>query len=95
MIVIVAPRRRKGRDPEKLRANQNRYYARHAARLRADARANDDPEKHRARNARFAAKNPTYWREYFPRRRLKLAWLKWARVCAVSRRRLAEFEARG
>lgn len=70
------------------RLNQRRYYRKNAERLRDSSRARDaaNPEDKSARNARFEAKNPTYWRDYQRRRRLKLAWRKFCQACAVARR---------
>lgn len=73
------------RNPVDAMLAQRRYYRRNAERIREAQRLRDTPEKRAKRNTQFAAKNPTYWRDYQRKRRWKLAWEKFTRICASNR----------
>jgi hypothetical protein len=85
-------RRRRRQDPEAVRA----YVAKRKAekpevirgywrKFRAIQRAKN-PHFDRDRDRAFRAANPNYVREYYARRRLRDAWLKFSTVCAANRR---------
>jgi hypothetical protein len=77
-------------DRKKHAAANRRYYRRNTETMRAKARRYDQahPEAKDARNKQFEERNPTYWRDYQRKRRVRLAWMKFAETCAASRRRL-------
>lgn len=76
---------------EQVRNANRRYYTRNAEMLREKTRAYDasHPDAKIERNKRFAELNPTYWRDFQRKRRMRLAWAKFTKQCAESRRRVA------
>lgn len=85
MKIKCKHRRWAKRNPLDALLAQRRYYRRNAERIREAQRLRDTPEKRAKRNEQFAARNPTYWRDYQRKRRLKLAWEKFTRICASNR----------
>jgi hypothetical protein len=69
---------------------QRRYHRKNAAVLCEKARERDiaNPAGRVARNTRFQDQNPNYWRDYWPRRKFRLAWIKFSTICAANRRAL-------
>jgi hypothetical protein len=68
-----------------------RFYRNNAEYMRERTRqwSRANPERVRAKNRKFQARNPTYFRDYWHRRKLRIAWAKWAFACALSRRNRA------
>lgn len=79
-------------NPEKPLKYMRKYYRRNRDALRAKKAAYDaaHPEQTRARQSNFVAKNPNYFREYWHRRKLRVAWLNWSAQCAHSRQSLGD-----
>jgi hypothetical protein len=79
-------------NPEKPLAYMRKYYRRHREILKAKKAAYDkaNPEQTRERQRTFIANNPGYWREYWHRRKLRIAWINWTKTCAVSREGVAK-----
>jgi hypothetical protein len=78
---------RKERRREQVRHSCRRWRRKNRDKHREDSRRRDaaNPANRAERNARFEANNPAYWREYYHRRKLRVAWRAWTRICALSR----------
>ena len=81
-------------NPEKVATYCRRYYRKNRDAMVARTMQYDaaHPEKRAERNQRFVAKNPTYFREYWHRRKLRVAWMKFTKACAQTRLFLAHLD---
>lgn len=90
----VSLRRWRRRNREHTNATQRNYWRARPER-KAELQRNfretktaENPHYARDRDREFRAANPNYSREWRARKRIRLAWQKWTRTCAASRRAL-------
>lgn len=95
---LASKRRWVRKNREHVNAHQRAYWRERSEQRKQlqrnyrEAQLAKNPNYFQDRDKAFRAANPDYTREYYRRRKLRVAWLKFSTVCAAGRRALESYE---